>query len=107
MAAAIFQLDKPVVICHHRHSMRFNGAKLKELREARSWDQHRLAQEARVHGRAGITQAAVSRHENGMQPTPRNATAYAKALGVAVMELFELDDDEEAALATPLTREEQ
>lgn len=86
--------------------MRFDGENLRKLRKAKSWDQHRLAQEARQH-QAGITQAAVSKHENGMQPTTRNAAAYAKALGVPVLELFELDDDEEASLSTPLSRDEK
>lgn len=89
--------------------MRFDGDKLKTLREARKWDQMRLANEARRF-RAGVHQSAISKHEHGhQQPTSRNASAYAKALGVSVLDLYSLDDDEEeAAMASaPLTREEQ
>lgn len=84
------------------HTVRFNGEKLRELREARKFDQHRLAERARRYG-TGITQASVSRHENGMQPSGANALAYARALDIDVAELYGLDadqpDDEDEALS--------
>lgn len=44
----------------------------------------------------------MSRHENGMEPSGRNALAYAKALGVDVNELYvDGDDDAEAAPVAP------
>lgn len=79
--------------------MRFDGNKLRDLRKARSWDQHRLAEAARQH-QTGITQGAISRYENGMEPTTRNAMAIAVALEVDLSALMREDDagdDEEAA----------
>ena len=85
--------------------MKFSGEKLRELRKARSWDQHRLASEARSYA-TGITQASVSRHENGMEPSGRNALAYARALGVDVAELYGVAaaaDEEDSSMS--LTRD--
>lgn len=78
------------------HDMRFDGGKLRALRTAKKWDQHRLAEAARQH-QTGITQGAISKYENGMEPNGRNALALALALDVEVNELFVEDDDEEAA----------
>ena len=78
--------------------MRFDGAKLKELRGARKWDQHRLAEVARSHG-AGITQSQVSRYENGKEPSGRNVVALAAALQIEPRELY--GEDEAAVEAGP------
>ena len=81
--------------------MRFDGGRLKELRVARKWDQHRLAEAARTHG-VGVTQSQVSRYENGQEPSARNALALANALDVDVADFFangskaDDEDDEEA-----------
>lgn len=75
----------------HSHTMRFNGEKLRDLRKARSWGQHELAEAARGFA-SGITQAQVSRYENGQQPSGRNALALAMALGVAVTDLYSVAD---------------
>lgn len=72
--------------------MKFNGQKLADLRRARSWDQHRLANEARKRG-FGLTQAQVSRHENGKQPSGRNAIAYSQVLGIPVEAFYEGEDN--------------
>lgn len=77
------------------HNVRFDGKKLKALRESRSWDQHRLAETARTLG-TGITQSQISRYENGQQPGGHNAMAIAKALGVPVDELYDSEADEES-----------
>jgi transcriptional regulator with XRE-family HTH domain len=84
--------------------MRFDGHHLKELRIAKKWDQHRLAEAARSHG-VGITQSQISRYENGKEPSGRNALALATALGVTVEELFADDEAEAASMnaAAPLT----
>lgn len=84
-------------------TVRFDGAKLEELRLARKFDQSELAFRARQHG-VGITQSQISRYENpnGPEPSGRNAIALALALDVTVTELYRGDDDdEEAALARP------
>lgn len=80
------------------HTVRFDGEKLKALRDSRKWDQHRAAEAARSYG-VGITQSQISRYENGIQePTGRNALALAAAFDVDVRELYCDDaDDEEAA----------
>ena len=81
--------------------MRFDGSRLRSLRVARKWDQHRLAEAARTHG-VGITQSQVSRYENGQEPSARNALALASALDVDVRDFFESngssasDEDEES-----------
>lgn len=80
--------------------MRFAGTKLKQLRDERKWDQHTLAEKARAHG-VGITQASVSRYENGKEPSGLNALAMARALNVDVNELYTEnaggEDDEESS----------
>lgn len=87
------------------HSVKFDGGKLKELRTARRWDQHKLAEQARRHA-VGINQSSVSRYENGMEPTGRNAVALARALKVDVAELYgdSDDEDEESDLSGALER---
>lgn len=82
------------------HSVRFDGEKLRELRLARKWGQHELAEQARRYC-TGITQASISRYENGMEPSGRNALALARALGVGVTALYRngVDSDE------PVSRE--
>lgn len=80
--------------------MRFNGGKLKALRDSRKWDQHRLAEAARAHG-TGITQSQISRYENGQEPSGRNAMALAAALGVTVEELYGADAEDEEAASMP------
>lgn len=85
--------------------MRFDGAKLKQLRETRCWDQHTLAEHARQHG-ASLNQSTVSRSENGKEPSGRNVVALAAALGIEPRELYDSDDDAEAAsmaAGSPLT----
>lgn len=83
--------------------MRFDGDKLKALRDARKWDQHRLAEAARSHG-AGITQSTISRYEHGQEPSGRNIVALAAALEVDPRELYADDtDDAEAATMTAAT----
>lgn len=82
--------------------MRFDGEKLKTLRDARKWDQHRLAEAARSHG-TGITQSTISRYEHGQEPSGRNIVALAAALGVDPRELYGSDDDLEAATMTAAT----
>lgn len=82
--------------------MRFDGTKLKAHRDARTWDQHRLAEAARSHG-VGVTQSQISRYENGKQPSSRNAMALAAALGVEPRELFSDDEPAEAATMTAAT----
>lgn len=85
------------------HIVRFDGDRLRALRTARKWDQHRLAEAARTHG-VGITQSQVSRYENGQEPAARNAMALAAALQVDVADFFangseaqaDQDDDEES-----------
>jgi transcriptional regulator with XRE-family HTH domain len=72
--------------------MKFNGSKLKVLREARKWDQHRLAEAARSYG-TGITQSQISRYENGKEPSGRNAVALAAALDTTVADLYTDDID--------------
>jgi transcriptional regulator with XRE-family HTH domain len=88
--------------------VRFDGQRLKALRTARKWDQHRLAETARRHG-VGITQSQVSRYENGQEPSGRNALALAAALEVDVADFYaekaSSDDDEELA-SMALTRDE-
>lgn len=87
--------------------MRFDGTRLKALRTAKKWDQHRLAEAARAHG-VGITQSQVSRYENGQEPSARNALALASALTVDVREFFangsepSLDTDGDDEEADPL-----
>lgn len=83
------------------HSMRFSGKKLRELRQARKLDQTSLSHLARKFA-SGMTQAQVSRYENGQQPSGHNAIALAAALEVDVRELYEPDDDEEAAQVADL-----
>lgn len=74
------------------HIVRFDGQKLRDLREGRKWDQMRLATEARQHG-AGVTQSTVSRLEAGKhEPTLRTIAALAAALGVDEVALL-VDDD--------------
>lgn len=83
--------------------MRFDGAKLKDLRVARKFDQQRLA------SAIGANQSQISRYEHGKsQPSGRVAIAIAKTLGVAVTDFYSLEEDEEEAAASmPMTREEQ
>jgi transcriptional regulator with XRE-family HTH domain len=81
--------------------VRFDGGRLRDLRTARKWDQHRLAEAARGYG-VGVTQSQVSRYENGQEPSGRNVVALASALNVDVRELYDAngsgpsDDDEES-----------
>lgn len=79
--------------------VRFDGTKLKTLRDARTWDQHRLAEAARAHG-VGVTQSQISRYENGQQPSGRNAMAIAAALGVEPRELYGEPDAEAASMTS-------
>lgn len=67
--------------------MKWDGSRLRALRVARKWDQHRLAENARSHG-VGVTQSQVSRYENGQEPSARNALALASALNVSPGEFF-------------------
>lgn len=76
--------------------MRFDGEKLKALRVSRRWDQHKLAEAAREHGRVGITQSQISRYENGQEPSGRNALALAGALNVEVRDLYSGSPDDDA-----------
>lgn len=68
--------------------VRFDGQKLRKLREARNLDQHELASRARLFG-SGVTQSTVSRLEGGTQePTLRTLSALAGALDVAEGDLL-------------------
>lgn len=84
--------------------MNFDGARLKQLRVGRKWDQHRLAEAARSHG-VGITQSQISRYENGQEPSGRNLLALASALDVDASDLYgDTSDEEEEAASMPVFR---
>lgn len=79
----------------------FSGARLREIREANRLLQHDLADRLRKRG-FGTTQVTVSRWENGQAPRSSVMAALADELGVKVDELYQDEEESEAASMAPL-----